>query len=211
MNQTTLSGVTGMGSAVIQPQTQAIGALDEIGDQFDLFRCTALEYRVHPMDPTDTTLQAVAYVPDVDTQTVTSAQLSQSPIAACNSPFCGVPSPWIRVPRSQLKGMLDWYKCTPDAGAAEFESQGQLLLAGGLSDVLTYEVRGVMQFKNPVSASIMMERTIARLVKRGLVSRLPPLPSDNAQGSSTPVAADTKEDAHAARHPKFCFRCRPEG
>lgn len=150
-----------------------MSGLNEVSDQFDLFRIAELEYRVHPMNPADTVNQAVAFYPDVDIQTQTEAQLSEAPVAAVMTPFCGVPSSWIRVPRSQLKGMLDWYKCTADAGAAEFESQGLLQLAGGLSDIMVIEVRGVCLFKNPVSSALMAERAIDRAVSKGLIMRLP--------------------------------------
>jgi len=170
----TLSGVTGNQTVLVSPQNSQLGSLYELGDQFDLFRATDLEYRIHPMDPADTDQQSAFYVPDIDVQTVTPAVASSSPIAAVQSRFSGVPSAWVRVPRSQLKGMLDWYKCTADAGAAEFEGQGLIILAGGLSDVMTFEVRGVMQFKNPVSETVQMTRTIDRLEKLGIVQRLPP-------------------------------------
>lgn len=182
----TLSGVTGNVTALLSPQTSSIGALDEIGDQFDLFRCVELEYRIHPMDPADSDQQAMAFIPDVDVQTTTAPQLSELPLAAVQSRFCGVPSSWVHVPRSQLKGMLDWYKCTADAGAAEFESQGILLLAGGLSDVMTWEVRGIMEFKNPVSEVVMMEHIMARLEKQGRIIRVPE--SGLPQGPAAPTA-----------------------
>lgn len=171
-----LSGVTGNLTIPVNPQTNNLGCIAEVGDEFDLFRVIELMYRVHPMDPTDTVVQAMAYVPDIDVQTVTVGQLAQSPTAAVNSPFCGVPSPWMKVPRSQLKGMLDWYKCSPDAGAAEFESQGLIILAGGLSDNCTFELRGLIQFKNPVSAVVLLDKRIDRLVERGLVKRVSSTP-----------------------------------
>jgi len=174
---TTLSGVTGVSTQSVNPQNNGMmGALAEVADQFDLFKVSDLEYRIHPMDPTNTANQAVCYYPDVDIQTQTVAQAAQSPIAAVQTPFCGVPSAWMRVPRSQLKGMLDWYKCTPDAGAAEFELQGIVQIVGGLSEVCTYEFRGIVLFKNPVSSSLMAERAIDRAVKSGLVFRVPSSP-----------------------------------
>lgn len=178
INSVTLSGVTGMNTYSVNPQSTQLGAMDQLADQFDLFRVIDLEYRIHPTDPTDSTVVALAFVPDVDIQTTTSTQLSMSPIAAVQTNFSGVPSSWMRVPPSQLKGMLDWYKCTPDAGAAEFESQGLLVVAGGLGDVVYFEVRGVMQFKNPVATAVMMERVIARYERLGLVTRTPKSVSD---------------------------------
>jgi len=148
--------------------------LDEVADQFDLFQIEALQYRVHPMDPTQTDLQGACYYPDVDIQTQTIAQLASSPLATVQTPYCGVPSNWSKVPRSSLKGMLDWYKCSADAGAAEFESQGILQLCGGLSDTCTIETRGIIALKNPVSSALQMERNINRAVKNGLVVRVPP-------------------------------------
>lgn len=182
LSQSTLSGVTGNATFSITPNSGLLSGLNEVADQFDLFRCSELEYRIHPMDPTDTTLQVLSFYPDVDIQTQTPAQASESPLAAVQTPFSGVPSQWIRVPRSQLKGMLDWYKCTADAGAAEFESQGLIQLVGGLSDVMTIEVRGVILFKNPVSSALMVERAIDRAVKSGVVMRLPTQPQTACLG-----------------------------
>lgn len=180
----TLSGVTGTATVSMNPQ---FGGLAEIADQFDLFHFKTLRYRIHPMDPTDTTNQGVCYYPDVDIQTQTTAQLSESPLAAVQTPFCGVPSRWINVPSASLKGMLDWYKCTADAGAAEFESQGLLQFTGGLSDTIRVEFEGTVLFKNPVSSTLQFQRTIARAVKKGIVvlpSVEPEAPSPVKNGES---------------------------
>lgn len=133
------------------------------------------------MDPTDTTNQVCSFYPDVDIQNQAVSQASSSPLAAVQTPFCGVPSQWIRVPKSQLRGMIDWYKCAADAGAAEFESQGTLQLVGGLSDTMTVEVRGVILFKNPVSSALQFERAIDRAVAAGKVMRIP-TPLNKTQG-----------------------------
>lgn len=167
----TLSGVTGNLTYSVNPQSAPFAGVNEVADQFDLFKVVRLEYRLHPMDPTLTTNQVVAFYPDVDIQTQTVAQASYSPIAAVISPFCGVPSSWVKVPPSQLKGMLDWYKCSADAGAAEFESQGLLQAAGGLGDTFILEVRGLFHFKNPVSSALMFQRVIERAVASGVVVR----------------------------------------
>lgn len=171
----TLSGVTG--NSVLNMAPQSMTGVSEVADQFDLFRLTQLKYRLHPMDPADTTFQTAAYVPDVDTQTVTTAQNSESPLCVTQTPFCGVPSRWMNVPRSQLKGMLDWYKCSPDSGAAEFEVQGRITIAGGLSDNYILEYDGIIEFKNPVSSSVMMERALDRAVASGLALRTTPAPT----------------------------------
>lgn len=165
--------MTGNTTYPLNPQSGIMTGLAEIGDQFDLFKCSRLEYRIHPMPVANTGYQALTFIPDVDIQTLTIGAASESPIAAVMVPTSGVPSSWIRVPRSQLKGMLDWYKCSADAGAAEFESQGLFQLVGGLSEVMIVEVRGVMLFKNPVSSSLMVQRTIDRAVAAGTVMRLP--------------------------------------
>ncbi len=155
----TMSGVTGnlaLGlsprSTVISPNTVAMTT------EYDLYRYERLEYRLHPVDPTNANTVTMSYYPDVDTQTLTIAQNGGSPVATCLSHFSGVPSSWVKVPASSLKGMLDWYKCNADAGAAEFESQGTVVIASGASDVVYHEFRGVLAFKNPVSASLQLSR-----------------------------------------------------
>lgn len=198
--ETTLSGVTGNATLLVNPQTTSLGALSEIGDQFDLFRCAELEYRLHPMNPADTNQQVCAYIPDVDIQTATAFQASESPIAAVQTQFCGVPSPWIHVPPSQLKGMLDWYKCSADAGAAEFEAQGIILLAGGLSDTIIVEFRGIMQFKNPVSTTIQMARMLKRAADAGLCVLL-----QNTKIAEVPAESTAKPKEGRAPQ-KFAFK-----
>lgn len=183
---TTVSGVTGNATISLAPRTAQLGDLDEICTQFDLFKFTKLRYRIHPFDPTQTDGQVIAYVPDIDVQTTTAIQLSGSPIAAVQTPFCGVPSRWINVPKGQLKGMLDWYKCQADAGAAEFESQGLIMIATGLSDNVFWEVEGVCEFKNPVSDAVMLHRTMDRLERLGLMTRVPQDASSNDPAASIP-------------------------
>jgi len=173
LHTVTTSGTTGVAQYNVGPQSTMCPGLNEISDQFDLFRVARLMYRVHPMDPTYTTNQGACFYPDVDIQVQTIAQLSESPIAAVQTPFTGVPSRWVNVPRAALKGMLDWYKCTPDAGSTEFEGQGTMQYAGGLAEIVRVEYMGVFHFKNPVSSTLQVERTIKRLVEKGLVIRLP--------------------------------------
>lgn len=185
ISATTMSGATGTSTVVVNPQSTSLGDLDDVGNQFDLFRVSKLKYRLHPMDPSNL-IGSLAYIPDIDVQTATATQLSGSPIAVVQTPFSGVPSPWMTVPKSQLKGMLDWYKCVADAGAAEFESQGVLYLACGLSDVLYWEVRGIMEFKNPVSNVIMMERFISSAERAGKVVRIPTPKTPGLQTAGVP-------------------------
>lgn len=185
----TLSGVTGNFTSILAPRNTNFG-VDEICDQFDLYRLSRLRYRVFPMDPTNTVNQAAAWVPDIDVQTVTAAQNAMNPFAAVQTPFCGVPSRWIKIPPASLKGMLDWYKCTADSGATEFEDQGLIIFAGGLSDTMVVEVDGVFDFKNPVNAAVMLERNIERMVRLGKVVRIP------QKESPTPVPLSAKFAAH---------------
>jgi len=60
--------------------------------------------------------------------------------------------------------MLDWYKCQADSGAVEFETIGVLLFAGGANNVIPYEIKGIMEFRNPVSASLGFQRLKKLLV-----------------------------------------------
>jgi len=181
----TLSGVTGTATIGMSPNNSNLSGLNEIADQFDLYRFVRLKYRIHPMDPTDTTNQVMSYYPDPDIQTQTTSQAAESPLAAVITPFCGVPSRWMNVPASQLKGLLDWYKCTADGGATEFEIQGLIQLVGGLSDTIRVEVEGVIHFKNPVSSALMLERTINRAVAQGKVVRIPAHSTESVDKAST--------------------------
>jgi len=185
----TLSGVTGVASIGMSPNNSNLSGLNEIADQFDLYRFARLRYRIHPMDPTDTTNQVMVYYPDADIQVQTTTQAAESPLAAVQTPFCGVPSRWITVPPSQLKGLLDWYKCTADSGATEFELQGLIQLIGGLSDTTRVEIEGVIHFKNPVSSALQVERLLDRLVAQGKVVRVPGHPESSTDPEIKPRAA----------------------
>lgn len=188
INSTTVSGVTGNSTFTVSPRTTQLGALSNAGESFDLFRFSRMRYRLHPMDPTNGDTQAICYVPDIDVQAVTVPSLSDSPLATFTTPFSGVPSRWVNVPPSQLKGMLDWYKCQADAGAAEFESQGILIVSAGLSDSVIWEIEGICEFKNPVSDTVLFERTIQRAVDAGRVIRITPNPTSQKEVEETPHA-----------------------
>lgn len=209
----TMSAVTGSLAISVSPRSTVIGALNAICTQFDLWRLEQLEYRLHPGDPTndDATL---TFVPDIDTQAPTVPQNADSPLAAVISPFSGVPSAWVKVPRQELKGMLDWYKCQADAGAAEFESLGVLIITSGLSDVVKWEMRGVMAFKNPVSVAIMMQRMRIVIAAEDAskasgedsgvpeVSTTPPLPLDKGAVASDRSCA--RQPTTTKRVPRLC-------
>lgn len=119
---------------------------------YELYRVSKLRYRLHPNASQSTALIA-AYYPEAQV-TIPSIDQNSENIDCCMLfEDTTVPTPWHNVPRSRLKGQIDWWKCVPDAGASEFEIQGIIVLTGTGTDAFRLEMDGVVEFKNPIPAA----------------------------------------------------------
>ncbi len=67
------------------------------------------------------------------------------------------------MPKERLRGQFEWYKSVPDSGDPETETQGTIFWVGTGTDLRNTEVRGIVEFKNPVEAGVTMDRLRSRV------------------------------------------------
>jgi hypothetical protein len=140
------------GTSSIPIYPASFSRVASIGETFCLYRFSKLEYRIMP-NSTITVAQGAAYEPGItDTDPTTLAALSEGLNAVILSIRQTVPSDWARLNRSDLMGYLPWYKTVAGSTTTEAETQGEILLVGTGTEVVFVEVRGVCEFKNPISA-----------------------------------------------------------
>lgn len=140
--------------------------LANIAENFELYRFIELEYRLRYATAITGT-QELAFYPDAVGTTVTAGPNSENLDCVFLGQFeTGQVQPFHKVPRSRLKGQIDWYKTIPDAASSEFESQGRLNFNGTSSETVVLEVRGVVQFKNNIDPTAAAAEMKLRQEKR---------------------------------------------
>ena len=197
--------VSGTASAQVSPSGLA-GIAPRVlveADTWAHFRVRSLALRLHRNNAT-TGAQAIGFVGGVqDTLPSTVAQISE----LLSSAICGdqltVPGEWVRPRAEELAGPFPWYKSVNGAADGTEEGPGYIVIAGNTTEVYSYEVRGVIEFKTAISTSntpaevrllgqlraLRLAQTQAR--NRAAVTRLltgPPvaLPSVTLAGSTCP-------------------------
>lgn len=166
---TLAAGATNFG---VQPA--AFTQSSAVADVYEFYRLVSLRYRLHPAN-TITASQAMVYMPGVvdNATSMSVTAITQSQHHAYLATRATVPTSWVKVPRAALKSFGDWYKAlvgTPDTSE---EIQGTIFLAGTGTESITYEVKAVYEFKNPINsaatpamkAAAEQERERKRLLK----------------------------------------------
>jgi len=166
------SNNTGASAYTLAIQPAGMGTrVSGIADSFELYRVTALKFRLLPsatvsgtVRPTTSAAGWYAGVTDTVPSTVTSiAENTESVLLAV---WATVPTEWCRVGKVSLAGYCPWYKTiqgTPDVAE---EIQGNIYVAAGSTDSYVIEVRGVIEFKGPVNpSSTPMARQMAEMRK----------------------------------------------
>lgn len=121
--------------------------LAAIAEGYSLYRITKLKFR----QCVNGTSSGVSYVADVADAGSVSPNFFNNNYSCFMASVQTVPSEWINVPRSILKGALDWYKSLGGTATTWEEVNGSLYFwSSGATDVIRYELRGVMEFKGPV-------------------------------------------------------------
>lgn len=124
-----------------------------VADSFALYRVTELEYRLLPAG-TITGNQAAGYIPGaVDTPPSTVIQLSETLESVILPIRQTVPTNWAKLQWADLKSYLPWYKSVIGTTDPVDEIQGTIFFCGSGTETVSYEVRGIFEFKNPISAS----------------------------------------------------------
>jgi hypothetical protein len=159
----------------VSPNAAFSPRLAAIGDDFDEYRVTKLQFRILPGGAASAATSAACYQPGiVDTPPATALTISES----INTTLLGggqtVPTKWSSVPAGVLAGMHPWYKTVPGTPEASEELQGGiyafLAVTGGV-----LEWQGVCEFRAAIAAgNTPLERALAarRREKKRITSLL---------------------------------------
>jgi hypothetical protein len=161
---TAISLTAGSAQLAVNPASAALGATGDLANAFNLYRVVDLEFRLHPNTITGS-FQTMSFYPETTVAALSPAQNSEAADSVGLSALSQVPSNWCRVPRNRLQGQLVWWKCVADASAGEFENQGVLVFSGTSTDTLVYEIRGLVELKNPTDAAVQAARVRAEVLK----------------------------------------------
>ncbi len=154
---TTAALSAGTGTLALQPAN--LGEAANIADSWEFYRITALKYRMHVNNQTNS--QAVCFLAGANqTAPTTIAQIMEMPDHAFQpgGSVQSVPTEWVHVAPLRLKGQFEWYKSIADGGDVETEIQGSLVWVGTTTELRSTEVRGIVQFKNLVDNAVTLAR-----------------------------------------------------
>jgi len=148
-----------------------------IADNYCAFRLRALKFRLLPNTNVTNNIN-VGYVGGVqDTPPTTEAQIMELEnavtLAVGTSSAASVPTEWVKVPLNELAGVFPWYKTVPGAADVTEELPGQIIVrCNGTSQLANLEIRGVMEFKDPLDAGNTPVLSDLKLKIRAEVSRI---------------------------------------
>ncbi len=142
---------SGSGGATLIPSQ--FPQLDVIADSFALYRFADLKIRLLP-NATRTGLQSAGYYPGQTDVPPANGVLASVPLSAvCLGATQTTPTEWCPIDKLDLQGYLPWYKTKVGTPAQEFETQGTVYVAGANAEGFALEMRGVIEFKNPVNTT----------------------------------------------------------
>ncbi len=149
--------VTAMSGGVLQiavhPAAFTNSCLQAMSSVYELCRFTKLGYTLRPR-ASGLGAVSVGYYPDAVVTNPSSQQTAMEnldTIIIQAATFETAPVHHI-VPKARLKGQIDWYKASTDAGASEFENQGTLCFFGSGTDPVNCVIHGICEFKNPMDS-----------------------------------------------------------
>jgi hypothetical protein len=148
---------SGSANLAVVPSSGNLGAAQYLYSAYDLYRIRKLRFRLLPNTSMGTAQVAGFYPEAVVTNPTIAAGTDCLDSCYINNDMT-IPSRWVNVPPTRLKGLIDWYKCQPDAGDVDFETMGNILVSGTTTETYYLEVEGLWEFKNPNSASVLMEK-----------------------------------------------------
>jgi len=156
----------GVSSLAVNPDN--LGRMTSIGDTFALYRATDMRLRLFP-DAARTGTQILSWIPGV-TDTAPSTVIFAS--YALSSVVLGatmtVPSAELRLNSNDLRSYTPWLKTKAGTPDVDVENQGTLYINGTGTDIFGIEIRGILEFKNPIAVgSTPAEKEM--LIKRELL------------------------------------------
>ncbi len=149
--------------------------LSAIADAYNNYRCTKLEYRVHP--PSFTTTKRIltaGYVAGGSTTAPAAIGSIEYAYMAIIKDAQTVPTNWVEVGREALKGPLPWYRAVPQASVDTTEESFASIYFWS-DDALAncvVEIRGVFEFKDPLDPALTLERRKVREQKMARLEQL---------------------------------------
>ncbi len=146
----------------LSPANLGSGSITPIYTGFELFRFTRLKVTLLPranLSTLSSGYNADAVMGSPGTHADVMALLDSAIIAGVSTVNGSTVPVHYRVNPKRLRGQLNWYKCTPDAGDTGLEQQGALVwFCTGASDAINSVVEGVVEFKNPVDPTIALQK-----------------------------------------------------
>ncbi len=144
------------GTTAINADPSLSANLTAIAAVFQLYRFKSVRYRLLPRGSAGMTdVVSLGYFPDpVGGSSASETVIAQGLDTLLLTVAQTYPTEWQAVPASRLKGLQDWYKCVADAGDLEAEVQGRFVTSGTSAETIWWEVRGVVEFKNPIASAL---------------------------------------------------------
>ncbi len=164
------SGSLASGAASLSLSPASITRLATVADVFALYRFVDLRFRLLPNAAISAAAgaeQVASYEPGiVDTAPASSAAGANAINSVVLSTRQSVPTEWCHVDDSTLRTYTQWLKTVAGTPATDVEVQGTIFINGAGTDGYLLEMRGVVEFKNPINAG-----STPALVREAMLSR----------------------------------------
>jgi len=163
--------------------------LGVIADGFEEYRITRLKFRLHPGGTAakGADAQVAAFYPGViDTTAGTVTDVSEVVNSTVMGSRATTPSAWCTVDRATLSGPFSWYKSLASTLDTSEENQGQITVAGNVTDTFQLELAGAIEFKGssatantPMALEAIRQRQRERLLS--VLAGVPSAPTSKGQ------------------------------
>ncbi len=196
------NAAAGVESFDLSPGNGVLQRVSAIGNLYQLYRITKLQFRLHPYPriSTGASGMSLAFYPGGVQVAPSSWADNVEAIHACviymgasgSGDLTTKPTKWCHVPEAALRGPLPWYKTVPSASVDTWEETAATLRLACSSAVNTdyiFEVMGVFEFKDPLDADVSLsrERQLAALRQRMALILAGQDPASAGSGTPAPV------------------------
>ncbi len=139
---------------------QSYSRLAEISEDFAMYRYKSLKFRLLNLNsPSSQNKISMSFISGIcDSPPTTHVQNMESLYAQMGNVLYKNPNKWTVVPASVLSGYQPWYKTIAGSPDAADEQIGIFaFVADTDEEAITYEVCGVVEYKDPVSSAVTAE------------------------------------------------------
>lgn len=138
----------------LQPNNNLSPRLVAEADAWALYRVLDLKVRLHPRNAVTADQVVGVLGANQDTTPATFLQVTELLNAQVLSADSTVPADWVKPSRSELAGMLPWYKTVAGAADTNEEAPGAIFVAStAAADNFYLEIRGVYEFKTSLATA----------------------------------------------------------